>query len=306
MMYFGKSFFVLGATFIHDAHALRMEPFEKGDCSNESNNEEVVLLLCGAFSPITVNHIDQVAEVYKFFQNNENGIQVAEAVLSPVHDGYGKKGLLNSRHRVAMANAACGDWNESNPSGLTVRVSSWEADQPNYLDTIDVIRHVKQDVQPAGKSVLYTCGADQFITMFELNSDGTPKWPSDQVAEILDGRVVVIARDEYADRLDLMNVLETLVKEAPVPGYSTVDRIMAKVIFVPSNLKELSSTVVRRAFVADEPVTEFVFPSVAQYMDANRNEFKTLWRHIEHQPSQSLQKASKKQVRRVGVSQSAQ
>lgn len=59
--------------------------------------------------------------------------QVIEGIISPVNDSYGKKDLVASHHRVAMARLALqtSDW---------IRVDSWESEQPQWMETVKVLR----------------------------------------------------------------------------------------------------------------------------------------------------------------------
>ncbi|OBS76049.1 hypothetical protein A6R68_17501 [Neotoma lepida] len=60
--------------------------------------------------------------------------QVIEGIISPVNDSYGKKDLVAAHHRVAMARLALqtSDW---------IRVDSWESEQPQWMETVKVLRH---------------------------------------------------------------------------------------------------------------------------------------------------------------------
>lgn len=56
-----------------------------------------------------------------------------EGIVSPVSDSYGKKDLVASHHRVAMAQLALqtSDW---------IRVDSWESEQVQWTETVKVLR----------------------------------------------------------------------------------------------------------------------------------------------------------------------
>lgn len=60
--------------------------------------------------------------------------QVIEGIISPVNDSYGKKDLVASYHRVAMARLALqtSDW---------IRVDPWESEQAQWMETVKVLRH---------------------------------------------------------------------------------------------------------------------------------------------------------------------
>lgn len=59
--------------------------------------------------------------------------QVVRGIISPVGDGYKKKGLIEARHRVEMVRLATedSDW---------ISVDSWESLQPEWVETAKVAR----------------------------------------------------------------------------------------------------------------------------------------------------------------------
>ncbi|KAJ0064317.1 hypothetical protein NL108_001645, partial [Boleophthalmus pectinirostris] len=59
--------------------------------------------------------------------------QVVKGIISPVGDGYKKKGLIEARHRLEMARLA------SENSWITA--DSWECLQAEWLETTKVVRH---------------------------------------------------------------------------------------------------------------------------------------------------------------------
>ncbi|ERE77063.1 nicotinamide mononucleotide adenylyltransferase 2 [Cricetulus griseus] len=60
--------------------------------------------------------------------------QVIEGIISPVNDSYGKKDLVASHHRVAMAQLALqtSDW---------IRVDPWESEQAQWMETVKVLSY---------------------------------------------------------------------------------------------------------------------------------------------------------------------
>jgi nicotinamide mononucleotide adenylyltransferase len=71
----------------------------------------VVLLLCGSFSPITNFHL-RMLELARDFLQRTTRFRVVRGIISPVHDAYGKKGLVGAHHRLAMCRLATqsSDW----------------------------------------------------------------------------------------------------------------------------------------------------------------------------------------------------
>ncbi|XP_078699559.1 nicotinamide/nicotinic acid mononucleotide adenylyltransferase 1-like isoform X1 [Branchiostoma floridae x Branchiostoma belcheri] len=106
----------------------------------------VVLLACGCFNPITNMHL-RLFELARDHLERTGLFKVVEGIISPAHDKYGKKGLVPSTDRVAMAQLALStsDW---------VRVDSWESEQKGWLETAVVARHLKRQVQNKYGSVV--------------------------------------------------------------------------------------------------------------------------------------------------------
>ncbi|XP_048650281.1 nicotinamide/nicotinic acid mononucleotide adenylyltransferase 3 isoform X5 [Marmota marmota marmota] len=97
------------------------------------NRIPVVLLACGSFNPITHMHL-RLFEVARDHLHQTGMYQVTQGIISPVNDDYGKKDLVASHHRVAMARLALqtSDW---------IRVDPWESEQPQWMETVKVLRH---------------------------------------------------------------------------------------------------------------------------------------------------------------------
>uniref|UniRef100_A0A8C6UYV4 Nicotinamide-nucleotide adenylyltransferase n=1 Tax=Neogobius melanostomus TaxID=47308 RepID=A0A8C6UYV4_9GOBI len=92
---------------------------------------KVVLLACGSFNPITNMHLRMFELARDHLE--DSGYQVLKGIISPVGDGYKKKGLIEAKHRLEMARLA------SENSWITV--DSWEGLQPDWVETAKVIRH---------------------------------------------------------------------------------------------------------------------------------------------------------------------
>lgn len=92
---------------------------------------KVVLLACGSFNPITNMHLRMFELARDHLQ--DSGYRVVKGIISPVGDGYKKKGLIEAKHRLEMAELA------SENSWITV--DSWEGEQPEWLETCKVVRH---------------------------------------------------------------------------------------------------------------------------------------------------------------------
>uniref|UniRef100_A0A1B0CMR5 Nicotinamide-nucleotide adenylyltransferase n=1 Tax=Lutzomyia longipalpis TaxID=7200 RepID=A0A1B0CMR5_LUTLO len=88
---------------------------------------KVILLACGSFSPPTPMHFRMFEIARDHFQQMGTADVVA-GVVSPVHDSYGKKGLVAAKHRTSMLKLALktSDW---------IRVSEWETLQDGWTRT---------------------------------------------------------------------------------------------------------------------------------------------------------------------------
>lgn len=77
---------------------------------------------------------------------------VVGGCLSPVNDRYAKPGLASALHRVNMCEQAVQDTSE------WIMVDSWEARQPQYLPTAQVLDHFDHELNTVrgGADVLVT------------------------------------------------------------------------------------------------------------------------------------------------------
>ncbi|KAI4460449.1 nicotinamide mononucleotide adenylyltransferase [Holotrichia oblita] len=94
--------------------------------------KKIVLLSCGSFNPPTNMHL-RMFELARD-QLHKLGYEVVLGLISPVHDGYGKKGLVPSTDRIAMLKLALqdSDW---------IKLSDWEPSQENHTRTAVVIKY---------------------------------------------------------------------------------------------------------------------------------------------------------------------
>ncbi|XP_068589412.1 nicotinamide/nicotinic acid mononucleotide adenylyltransferase 1 [Cebidichthys violaceus] len=94
---------------------------------------KVILLACGSFNPITNMHL-RMFELARDHLEDTGQYRVVKGIISPVGDGYKKKGLIESCHRLEMARLSTenSDW---------ITVDSWESLQPEWVETAKVIRH---------------------------------------------------------------------------------------------------------------------------------------------------------------------
>jgi len=81
--------------------------------------QAVMLIGVGSFNPPTIMHL-RIMELAKDFLTKTGLFNVVGAVLSPVHDAYGKKDLASAKDRVEMTRLAV-------ESSSWIKLSSWEA-----------------------------------------------------------------------------------------------------------------------------------------------------------------------------------
>uniref|UniRef100_A0A673J6E7 Nicotinamide-nucleotide adenylyltransferase n=1 Tax=Sinocyclocheilus rhinocerous TaxID=307959 RepID=A0A673J6E7_9TELE len=99
----------------------------------ETNKTHVILLSCGSFNPITKGHIHMFEKAREYLHKTGRFIVIG-GIISPVHDSYGKSGLVSSRHRLTMCQLAVqsSDW---------IRVDPWECYQDTWQTTCSVLEH---------------------------------------------------------------------------------------------------------------------------------------------------------------------
>ncbi|XP_068161869.1 nicotinamide/nicotinic acid mononucleotide adenylyltransferase 1 [Antennarius striatus] len=115
------------------------------------NVVKVVLLACGSFNPITFMHL-RMFELARDHLEDTGQYTVVKGIISPVGDGYKKKGLIEASHRLEMARLASenSDW---------ITVDSWETLQPEWVETAKVVRHHYDEVLAA------ECNSDNVDTV---------------------------------------------------------------------------------------------------------------------------------------------
>ncbi|GAA5888265.1 hypothetical protein JCM5296_000253 [Sporobolomyces johnsonii] len=116
-----------------------------------TNKTPLVLVACGSYSPVTFLHL-RLFEMARDDATFNTDFQVVGGYLSPVNDRYAKPGLASACHRVSMCDAAVTDTSE------WLMVDPWEARQPEYLPTAQVLDHFDHELNTVRG------GADVIIT----------------------------------------------------------------------------------------------------------------------------------------------
>ncbi|GAA5850327.1 hypothetical protein JCM8547_001833 [Rhodosporidiobolus lusitaniae] len=99
----------------------------------------LVLVACGSYSPVTYLHL-RLFEMARDDATFNTHFSVVGGYLSPVNDRYAKLGLASAKHRVEMCQQAVDDTND------WLMVDPWEARQPRYLPTAQVLDHFDHEL----------------------------------------------------------------------------------------------------------------------------------------------------------------
>jgi len=218
----------------------------------------IILVAPGSYSPPTLLHL-------RIFEEARDALTVAGSFagepatvvggyLSPVHEGYGKKSLAPTNHRLAMASLAVedSDW---------LMVDPWEASRrEGYLLTRDVMlrfsaraRELKlrtedgSEAPPARAAML--CGSDVVRSFTEYTEAGERVWSDEDLHDILTTNGVVAVEREVTGTLD------EFIKSDPIlRDYATNITIVRPRLFTG-----ISSTIVR-SYLRDGRSIRYLVP----------------------------------------------
>uniref|UniRef100_A0A4W3JUU8 Nicotinamide/nicotinic acid mononucleotide adenylyltransferase 2 n=1 Tax=Callorhinchus milii TaxID=7868 RepID=A0A4W3JUU8_CALMI len=89
---------------------------------------------CGGLNLESILPFSMFAERARDYLHKTGRYIVIGGIISPVHDSYGKQGLVSSRHRLTMCQLAVqsSDW---------IRVDPWECYQDTWQTTCSVLEH---------------------------------------------------------------------------------------------------------------------------------------------------------------------
>ncbi|XP_060241438.1 nicotinamide/nicotinic acid mononucleotide adenylyltransferase 3 isoform X1 [Meriones unguiculatus] len=224
------------------------------------NRIPVVLLACGSFNPITNMHL-RLFEVARDHLHQTGLYQVIEGIVSPVSDSYGKKDLVASHHRVAMARLALqtSDW---------IRVDSWESEQAQWTETVKVLRHhhsellrsaAKTEGPDSGKTpsasaalpqLKFLCGADVLQTFQTPNL-----WKDEHIREIVEKFGLVCVSRHGHDP-------EGYIMDSPI-----LRQFQHNIHLVREPIKnEISATYIRKALGQGQSVKYLLSDAVIMYI----------------------------------------
>jgi len=221
-------------------------PVEKLKQSN-SNKPQLVLVACGSFNPITNMHLRLFEMAKDYFESL--GYEVVGGYVSPVSDGYGKKGLLPSSHRTEMCKLSVqnSDW---------IMVDDWEVGFPKWTVTYQVLQHFSHEANKGRSSSLQPirsvliCGSDL------LDSFNTPGvWDPQDIRDILKNHGIACISREGTNP-------ESIVWDNDLLYEQRANIFMLRQ-YIPN---DISSTRIRRALARGMSVKYLIPDEVGNYI----------------------------------------
>ncbi|EFC50192.1 predicted protein [Naegleria gruberi] len=226
-------------------------PFGKLTFSSTLNN--VVLIACGSFNPITNSHL-RMFETARDFLQNEEGYHVVGGFISPVHQDYEKRKptLISAKYRVDMCRLAVSDsdW---------INIDEWEVNQSEYSRTLLVLKHFQDEIEKSYTSttelrIMLLCGADLLQSFVKPGV-----WIPEQVEYILSKfGACCIERDGIS--------VNTIVFE-----HDTLYRNKKNIHIIPEwIINDVSSTKVRQLVRRNNSVKYYVHDKVEKYINEHK------------------------------------
>uniref|UniRef100_A0A6A7G731 Nicotinamide-nucleotide adenylyltransferase n=1 Tax=Hirondellea gigas TaxID=1518452 RepID=A0A6A7G731_9CRUS len=138
----------------------------------------LVLILCGAFSPITNMHLRLFEEARNYLMYDQHRYDVIGGFISPVNNEYPKESLVSGEHRLEMCRRAV-------ETSSWINVAPWEVEQSRWVRTAVVLSKYhnllndnRDHNQPIHVKLL--CGADFMKSFLTPNL-----WRPDHLEAIL-------------------------------------------------------------------------------------------------------------------------
>jgi len=229
--------------------------------STQQCGTRVVLLACGSFNPPTIMHLRMFELAKDYFCRTRPDVQVVGGIISPTHDSYKKKGLIESCHRLEMARRATQD-------NAWVKTSDWETRQSDWTRTRKVLEEYSSMIKSSAAGlnldwisdtgsqqgpieVKLLCGGDL------LESFSVPGlWKEEDITAILEKHGIVVI---------------TRVNSNPekfVDGSSLLTQYKDNIHIVTEWISnDVSSTKIRDAVQRGESVRYLVPDSVIKYIE---------------------------------------
>eukprot|EP00088_Acartia_fossae_P028150 TRINITY_DN28950_c0_g1_i1.p1 TRINITY_DN28950_c0_g1~~TRINITY_DN28950_c0_g1_i1.p1 ORF type:complete len:244 (+),score=19.13 TRINITY_DN28950_c0_g1_i1:29-733(+) len=226
-----------------------------------SKCQRIVLLACGSFNPPTILHLRLFELARDYFRREKPHLKVVGGIISPTHDTYQKKSLINSKHRLAMSFGAIlnSDW---------IKVSDWEVRQKewtrtrlamdNYSRLVNTEPNLewlpspgKQEEGPLVMKLL--CGAD-LLGSFSVSG----LWQEEDILRIVEEYGIVVITREGSNP-------QQYIKDSPLlsPHAHNIHIVTEKI----SN--EVSSTKIRDAVRQGDSIKYLVPDPVIEYIQKN-------------------------------------
>ncbi|CAG0917582.1 unnamed protein product [Notodromas monacha] len=256
----------------------------------EMKPPQVVLLACGSFNPPTIMHLRMfvyyifkhfLVELARDYLHRVGKHTVIGGMLSPVHDDYGKKDLVNADHRRQMLKRAL-------ETSTWLHLSSWESTQNSWQRTRQVLNYHQFEVdktleesklhQKQGSrlkspfswllktaalaangngfepvKVKLLCGAD-LLESFHIPG----LWSDEDVKEIVGGFGLVVITRHGSDAAQAIYKSDLLTKYE-----GNIDIVTEWIT------GDISSTKIRRCIRRGESVKYLVPDSVIEYIHSN-------------------------------------
>ena len=215
----------------------------------ETTKQVVALLACGSFNPITNMHLRMFECAKNYINSHCSNIFVKYGRLSPVSDGYGKPGLLSSRHRLKMIELSVSksDW---------IDVLDWEAKQPCWTPTKLVIKKSQEILEQELNypiKVMLLCGGD---LLESFSKKGL--WRDEDIHEICSNGIVVVCRPGFNS--------ESYISESPVLSHLKDSIHIVHDIIT----NDTSSTAIRKALYRGQSVKYLIPDPTLDYVLQNK------------------------------------
>jgi len=214
------------------------------------DRKPVILVACGSFSPITFLHLRLFEMARDHLMLDQPQFDIIGGIVSPVHDSYGKSGLIESQHRLEMCKLATA-------SSSWITVSSWEIERNRWSRTHEVLNahsdyltKVLKDKysQPVGLKLL--CGADILEACLDRGI-----WPPSDIHNIFHKYGVTCIERQGHNSTDLIHAHDVLYQ------------YRFNIHLIPQHISNnISSTLVRRMlsrglsikYLTPDPVVDYI------------------------------------------------
>lgn len=214
-----------------------------------SEKTPLVFISCGSFNPVTNMHL-RMFELAKDKFKSSGKYHIVEGIISPVSNGYKKKGLIDASHRCNMIESALAenDW---------VHVDKWEASKDEWTPTLEVLQYHKNEVKNKygnNANLMFLCGADLVDSFLIPNI-----WKDEHIQEILAeyGLACINRMGSNAEKVIYENDIL----------YQNKDQIHLITDWI---INDISSTKIRRAVSRNESIKYVTHPRVEQYIKENQ------------------------------------